>query len=142
MSVLFDTNVVLDVLLKREPFAFTAAQLMAHVERGRLRGLLGATTITTLHYLARTAVGTTTADAHIQRLLGLFEIADVTRGVLVDAVALEWPDFEDAVLHEAGRRAGATGIVTRDRVGFARATLRVYAPDALLAALSEAPGAD
>lgn len=142
MSVLFDTNVVLDVLLKREPHALTAARLMAHVERGRLRGLLVATSITTLHFVARRAVGTTMADAHIQRLLGLFEIADVTRGVLAGAVALDWPDFEDAVLHEAARHAGATGIVTRDRAGFARASLRVYAPDALLAALSQVGGAD
>lgn len=40
-----------------------------------------------------------------------------------------------AVLHEAGRLAGAASIVTRDRPGFAAAVLRVYDPETLLAAL-------
>lgn len=138
MNVLFDTNVVLDVLLARQPFAATAAALIGHVERGELRGMVGATTITTLHDLARRAVGAAAADAHIARVLSLFEVAPVTRAVLGDALAASWPDFEDAVLHEAARHAGAVGIVTRDQDGFAKATLRVYAPDALLALLTHA----
>lgn len=140
MSVLFDTNVVLDVLLARRPFAPIAAGLMAAVEAGQLRGLLSATSITTIYYLARRAAGTRATHVHVGRLLDVFELAQVGRSVLADALALEWADFEDAVLHEAARHAGAEGIVTRDRAGFARATLRVYAPDALAAALAEARG--
>ena len=138
--MLFDTNVVLDLLLARQPFAATSAALIGHVERGELGGMLGATTITTLHYLARRAVGAAAADAHVARLLSLFEVAPVTRAVLGDALAASWPDFEDAVLHEAARHATADGIVTRDADGFARATLRVYAPDDLLALLSRVDG--
>ena len=36
------------------------------------------------------------------------------------------------MLHEAARHAGAEGIVTRDRRGFLKARLRVYAPEELL----------
>jgi antirestriction protein ArdC len=52
---------------------------------------------------------------------------------------LDLVDYEDAVLHEAARHAGAEAIVTRDLKGFARARLKLYAPDELLRFLAAAP---
>lgn len=132
MRVLFDTNVVLDVLVRREPHAGVAARLMALVEHRRIQGLLGATTVTTIHYLAAKAVGTGRARRYVALLLSLFEIAPVTSRVLADALALRFRDYEDAVLHEAARQAAGDGIVTRNAEDFARSRLRVYAPDELL----------
>lgn len=135
MRVLFDTNVVLDVLLNRTPYVGTAVPLFAGVERREITGLLGATTVTTIHYLSRKSLGERGARRQVRRLLDLFEVAPVTRPVLEDALVLGFADLEDAVLHEAGRHAGAEGVVTRDADGFRMATLPVYAPDELLAIL-------
>lgn len=132
MRVLFDTNAVLDVLLARPPHAAPATALFDLVARRELDGLLGATTITTIFYLATKAVGSRPARRHVSALLGLFEIAGVTRGVLSDALRLDFQDYEDAVLHEAARHAGATAVVTRDPRGFAGASLRIYDPAELL----------
>ncbi|WP_373692226.1 PIN domain-containing protein, partial [Endozoicomonas sp. SESOKO1] len=52
MSILVDTNVILDVLLEREPFAQNSSRIMALVERKACTGYLCATTLTTIHYLA------------------------------------------------------------------------------------------
>jgi len=139
VRILFDTNVVLDVLLERRPHAISAAKLMVEVERRRIEGLLGATTVTTIHYLATRAVGRAQARNHVHNLLSIFDVAPVGRAVLSDALALDFRDYEDAVLHEAARHVGATGIVTRDPAGFARARLRVYAPDQLLRMLRALP---
>ncbi len=57
MRILFYTNVILDALLWREPHATSAARLMTHVERHRVTGLLGATTVTTIHSLLRRGAG-------------------------------------------------------------------------------------
>ncbi|MEK7667488.1 MAG: PIN domain-containing protein [Gemmatimonadota bacterium] len=135
MRLLLDTNVVLDVLLAREPHAGPAAAVLSAVETGRVTGLVGATTVTTIHYLASKAVGPRRARRLVGTLLSLCEVAPVDEDVLKDALALEFPDFEDAVLHEAARRARAKGIVTRDHQGFRRATLPVYSPTELLASL-------
>jgi hypothetical protein len=65
MRLLVDTNVVLDVLLDRQPFAEPAARLLTAIERGQVGGLLGATTITTVFYLAERARDRTgCAEAH------------------------------------------------------------------------------
>ena len=141
MRVLFDTNVVLDVLLARAPHARAATALFHHVAAKDVDGLLGATTVTTIHYLATKAVGSSQAQRHLRTLLGLFEVAAVTRPVLMDALTLGFTDYEDAVLHEAARHAGAQAIVTRDPRGFAKAKLRTYTPDELLRLLRATPKA-
>jgi predicted nucleic acid-binding protein len=132
VRVLFDTNVILDVLLARAPHVGSATALLDRVAAKTLDGLLGATTLTTIHYLATKAVGVGPAERHLRTLLGLFDVAPVTRAVLTDALDAGLPDYEDAVLHEAARHAGAEAIVTRDAQGFARARLKVYAPEELL----------
>ncbi len=73
MKILFDTNVILDVLLDREPFAEDAAYLLSKVERSEIIGFLCATTITTIHYLITKSNGSKEAIQHIQALLSLFE---------------------------------------------------------------------
>lgn len=139
MRVLFDTNVILDVLLARAPHVGPATALLDRVAAKDVDGLLGATTVTTIHYLATKAVGATKAQRHVRTLLGLFDVAPVTRPVLTDALDLGYRDYEDAVLHEAARHAGAQAIVTRDPKGFAKAQLKVYAPDELLRLMRAMP---
>ncbi len=52
---------------------------------------------------AASPIGETGARTQIEALLRLFELAPVTRPVLEGALALEFHDFEDAVLHECAR---------------------------------------
>lgn len=135
MKVLFDTNVILDVLLDREPFADDASLLLTKVERSEISGFICATTVTTIHYLATKAFGPKAAAKHIQTLLSLFVIAPVNRVVLEDAVAAKFADFEDAVLWAAASHAGANYIVTRNIGDFKNATLPVFGPREFLNAL-------
>ena len=79
MRVLFDTNIVLDVLLDRVPFSKAAVQLFAHVEHDEITGYLCGTTVTTVYYLARKVVGASKAEKEIRKLLRLFKIASVNR---------------------------------------------------------------
>ena len=128
MKILFDTNIVLDVLLDRKPFADDAAYLFAAAQRGDLSGYLCSHTITTIYYLAKKAAGHKHAQAQVEKLLILFEIAPVNRNVLAGALASKFDDFEDAVVHEAGMLVNAHGIVTRDDKGFKGASISVYSP--------------
>jgi predicted nucleic acid-binding protein len=140
VRVLFDTNVVLDVLLAREPHVGPAARLMSLVDEGRVEGILSATTVTTIHYIAAKSVGRESAARHLRELLTIFDIAAVGREVLLDALGLEFSDYEDAVLHEAARAASAAAIVTRNTTDFAAATLPLFSPAELLAAMTATSG--
>lgn len=135
MKVLFDTNVVLDVLLAREPHVRFAAPLMAMADRGAIEGVVSATTVTTIHYIAAKAVGRDAAAGHVRQLLAVFGVAGVDRDVLIAALDIDLDDYEDAVLHEAGRADAVAAIVTRNGKDFAGATIPVFEPGELYAAL-------
>ncbi|WP_228055970.1 PIN domain-containing protein [Microcoleus sp. LEGE 07076] len=98
MKVLFDTNVLLDAMLAREPFVADAAFLLNAVESGRVEGFMSATTVTDVHYLVgRQTKSSEAAIAAVTRLLALMEICAVDREILEQAIGLGLPDFEDAV---------------------------------------------
>lgn len=126
MRLLFDTNIVLDLLLDRPPFADAAADLFARVENGAVVGYLCGTTVTTIHYLTAKVVGSVRAEHEVGKLLSLFEVAPVNRAVLESALKAGFPDFEDAVIHEAACHIGAEAIVTRNVKDFKKATLRIF----------------
>lgn len=135
MKVLFDTNVVLDVLLAREPFASNAAELMTLADRRNIDGVLGATTVTTIHYLAAKVLGRRRAQRQLRALFEIFSIAPVTEELLHSAMELPLQDFEDAVLHEAARSVKADCLVTRNTRDFKKALLPMLTPSELLAAI-------
>lgn len=126
--MLLDTNVVLDVLLAREPFVHEASRIFAMVERGQAEGLLCATTLTTVDYLLARSLPGQDARAAVRRLLGLFKVAAVNRAVLDAACSGSMPDSEEAILAESANQAGAERIVTRNTRDFARSPVVAVDP--------------
>lgn len=133
MKICFDTNVVLDLLLRREPFTQDSAAVISMVESTVHTGLLCATTLTNLHHLTRRLLGEAGARRAIADFLQLMDLAHVSRPVLDAAVQAPMPDFEDAVLAHAAHQAGAHAIITRNLRDFAKSPVRAYTPLQFLA---------
>jgi len=129
--ILFDVNVVLDVLLDRKPHAGASAVAFAAVETGVVEGFLAAHAVTTIHYLIRRELSPTETRRVISGILRVFGVAPVDAGVMHEALQLSCPDFEDAVTAAAGRFAGCEYIVTRDTKGFRGSPIRPVTPEAL-----------
>jgi predicted nucleic acid-binding protein len=70
MRVLFDTNVVLDVLLRREPWVVEAQALWQAVDDGRIVGYIPAVAVTNIVYIARRQ--TQSLDRYMSR--GVWEL--------------------------------------------------------------------
>lgn len=136
MRVLFDTNILIDFLLDRAPFADAAADLLSRVDRGEIQGLACANSFTTIFYLAQKAVGLADARRYISALLSILEVAPVNRATLEHAADSVTSDFEDAVIIEAGQQASAECIVTRNERDFANSPIPVYSPATLLGLLA------
>lgn len=137
MTVLVDTNVILDVMLGREPHLPDSAAVLAAVETARCAGLLCATTVTTIHYIAERKIGGPASLASIAELMSIFGVAAVNQAVLRAAMLRGMADFEDAVLHEAALQAGAHCIVTRNTDDFSLAEIPVFTPAQFIAVLAD-----
>src|SRR5205823_5493888 len=97
VKVLLDTNVVLDVLLNRQPFISDSQQVWQATDQGRIDGYITATTVTDIFYLARKLFGVGSAESAIRVCLATFQICPVDRRTLEMALSLSGSDFEDNV---------------------------------------------
>jgi len=131
LKILFDTNVILDVLLNRKEFIEHSANIVGMVESKQIEGCLSATTITTLDYLISKATNRKQAKIEIKKLLSIFKIADVNSKVIELSLASQFEDFEDAVQYYSGECCGMEGLVTRNIKDYKRASLPIYSPEEL-----------
>lgn len=135
MHILFDTNVVLDVLLRREPWVTEAIGVWRANDEGQIVGYILASAMTDIFYIARRLAGLEIARTTVRTCLEAFEICTVDRQTLEQAEALPGNDFEDNLQIACASLGGIDAIVTRDKDGFNAATIPVWTPAELLTRL-------
>jgi predicted nucleic acid-binding protein len=135
LKLAFDTNVILDVLLERAPYAESASRLWAGVETGKAVGVLPAHAITTLWSLVAETRSAASARTVVALVARVFDVATVDQSVVRRALELEFRDFEDAVCAAAAEVAGCELIVTRNGRDFAGSPVRAVDPLTALALL-------
>ncbi len=132
MNIMFDTNVILDLWMAREPHWKEAAELVGQVEQGKISGYLCPTTITTLHYLGKRVLGEKQARALVSKLLDLFEVGYLTPEVFRDALNSKITDFEDAVLEAVSVASQVDVIATRNLKDFRKSRITAKSPVQIL----------
>lgn len=132
LRVLFDTNVILDVLLRREPWRSDSRTAWnAHVD-GLAEAYVAAISFTNLFFVLRRLTGTENARLAVRACLSTFPVVAVDREVLLIADALHGVDFEDNVQIACARILHLDAIVTRDAAGFEGTSITVLMPAELL----------
>lgn len=135
MNALIDTNVIVDVMARRQPFFADSSHVLDKAERGDFTAWICATTITAVFYLVRRHLGSQATVERIQDLTAICSTATVNQAVIAAALQSPISDFEDAVLHHSALNAGADCIVTRNESDFKHSTLLIYTPAQFLSAL-------
>lgn len=129
MEVLLDTNVVLDVLLNREPWVKSASIIWHAIDEKRVTGYIAACTLADIAYIARRLKDQATARVALDLCLQTFEICPVDRRTVDEAMQLPGKDFEDNVQIACAIFAGVSAIVTRDSAGFQATAIPALSPD-------------
>lgn len=129
MRILVDTNVVLDILQKREPFFADSYRALCKAIEEDVECLISASAVTDIFYVLRKAHGSAQqAKEQIERLAQLVSFADV-RGTDIHAALMRaMPDFEDAVVDAVAERYGASYILTRNIKDFVGSTVPAIPP--------------
>ena len=136
MRVLLDTNIVLDVLLNRDPWVKEATLIWRAIDDNRLEGYIVASSLTDIFYIARRLAGIDKARAAVRICLDAFQICTVNRQALEAAERLPDSDFEDNLQIACAHLESLDAIVTRDRGGFTGSTMPVLSPADLLTHLT------
>lgn len=128
MRVLFDTDLILDLVLDREPFADAAAAVFTLHEKGRIRGYISGITLVNVFYLTRKSKGIAGARKAVEELLTTLSICPLDQLVLENAHRLTFTDYEDAVQHACATACGLDAIITRNLADYKNSTLPVFSP--------------
>ena len=136
MRVLFDTNVVLDVLLDRHPWVADSKALWVANDNATIEGWMTASSMTDLFYIIRKHSGTERAVSSVSVCLDAFEICSVDKAKLSAAAAMETRDFEDNLQIVCAEQNQLDAIVSRDKAGFVKSSIAVLTPSELLARLN------
>src|SRR3989344_6692565 len=132
-SILFDINVILDILFDRKPFSEPAVKCLHLVSIGEIEGYLSAHAVTTIYYISQKYVSKAKARQTLANLLSKFQVAPVNHKVLTEALALDFSDYEDAVTYAAALSERVGLILTRNIKDFKKADILVLAPEQYLA---------
>ena len=129
MEILLDTNVVLDVLLNREPWVRSASIIWRAIDEKRITGYIAACTLADIAYIAQRLKDQATAHIALNLCLKTFEICPVDRRTVNEAIQLPGRDFEDNMQIACAMFSGVAVIVTRDSAGFQASTISALSPD-------------
>lgn len=130
--MLIDTNVVLDVLCKREGFYEDAARIMKYCEVNKITGVISALTIPNIVYIMRKELDAQKTRDVIEKLQLVFTIADLKSDDIKKALSMNFKDFEDALQSACASRIKADYIITRNIRDFINSKVTAIKPTELL----------
>lgn len=111
---MIDANIILDVLMERQPHCKTSSLIWKLCETDLAEGYVSTLTIANLIYVMRKELSPDQTAVIIRQLKLIFHIADFTSQDLSRAANMEWNDFEDAVQSAIAERIHADRIITRN----------------------------
>ncbi|MEM8639322.1 MAG: PIN domain-containing protein [Cyanobacteria bacterium P01_G01_bin.54] len=139
MKILFDTNVLLDVLLSREPFIESSRTLMQAIDTGQMTAYVTATTLTDIFYIVRKQTKSyDRANQAITTILFSMNVCKVDRQIIERAIAFAFKDFEDAIQVACAVVEPVDAIVSRN-LALAQDSMLIVSPQELCDCLSAKP---
>lgn len=129
MIVLVDTNVIVDVLLKREAFMKEAQIIITKCADREITGYLAAHSIPNLFYILRKAYSKEERRVFIKNLCDIFHISDLNAEKIISAVQNDkFADFEDCLQEECAVEVMADYIITRNTDDYKNSRIKAVEP--------------
>jgi predicted nucleic acid-binding protein len=138
MIVLVDTNILLDVIMQREPFRVVAERVWKLVEEGQLDGHIAAISLNNIFYLARKTLGSAGALDAVRDVRRLFKLVPLDERVVDAALDSAGADLEDAIQAASALHVLARHVVTRNVSDFASLGISAVSGEQLLGLLPPA----
>ena len=129
MRLMIDTNIILDVLLEREPFYESSKAILELCESGKVCGFISASAATDIFYLVRKALHSNEeAYEALGNILKIVKILTVTNDDVMSAFLRHASDFEDCLLAICARSNKCDAIVTRNKKDFLNFGITIFSP--------------
>lgn len=137
MKIMCDTNVIIDVLLEREPFVEDSCKVLNLCEEHKIDGFVSASSVTDIYYLVRKYTHSTDlAYKAVGKMLEIVKVCSVTNNDVLTAFQRKAKDFEDCLVATCAKSIHCDYIVTRNKRDFEEFDISLLTPAELLQQLS------
>ena len=133
MRCMIDTNIILDVLMEREPFFENSKAVLSLCEEKKIQGFISASAATDIFYIIRKALGSTEqAYNALGHILNIVKVLTVTNDDINTAFLQRAKDFEDCLLATCAKSNRCDGIITRNKKDFLSFGMTLFLPEEIL----------
>lgn len=129
-KVFLDTNILIDLMLNRMPFAGYAEKIFKLRDEYDYEIYISALSVANIVYV----LNHTNKSPHavVGKLMQLTEIVNFTKDIFNQTLQSKFNDFEDGIQHSSAIFVDADVIVTRNKKDFKYAILPVLSPEEFL----------
>lgn len=124
-KLLVDTNIVIDLLSKREKFYEEAQELFTLADTKSLKLYISALTFANTHYILSESLKFNDATKILIKFKVLVTVLPVDGKILELALISDFKDFEDAIQYHTALENNLDMIITRNKKDFKAAALPV-----------------
>jgi predicted nucleic acid-binding protein len=129
MKILLDTNIVMDIIEKREPSCKDAISLLKSVVAMDAVCYFSASSAKDIFYLIKKHTGSLEkAKKAIVSISNFATFCDTTKQDVQNALLSDMTDFEDAVLVSGAERENMDYVITGNKKDFANSTVKAVTP--------------
>lgn len=128
ITVFFDTNIMIDVLGRREQFCHPSLQIMSLADRGILRICVSAMSYSTASFILSRDNKAMDIVAEFAKFAKITTATPVDSETIEESIRSEFNDFEDAMQYFSALRQNIDYIITRNKKDFKAAQVPVFEP--------------
>ncbi|MFA6979678.1 MAG: PIN domain-containing protein [Ignavibacteriaceae bacterium] len=118
IKLFVDSDIILDLLAKREPHYIHAAELFTLIDRKAITAYTSPLIFANLHYLLKKSTSNTYALKSLRKLKTLINILPIDEKIIDQSLNSEFNDFEDAIQYFTAVNNGITLILTRNKIDY------------------------
>ncbi len=128
IRALLDTDVILDLVLARDPFVDAAAELWLAHEQRRFAAYVAPITPINVFYIVRKIKGAAVAREAVDILVTTLHVCAIDQQVLRSALTVPMTDYEDTVQVATAISHQLDAIVTRNTSDYTNAAIQIFSP--------------
>ncbi|WKN40800.1 PIN domain-containing protein [Tunicatimonas pelagia] len=132
-KIFLDSDVLLDLLLDREPFADDIVEIIEDATADNVSLCVSPISITNVNYIIGKLENQKKADSQTKKILEIVKVENVEQGIITKAAHSKFKDFEDAVQNYCAEDAGHQIIITRNTKDYKESVLSILTPKEYLA---------
>jgi predicted nucleic acid-binding protein len=124
-KVFVDTDIIYDMLAKREPHFQAAARLFTLSDGGKIQIFISALTIANIHYLISKQLSPDEAKQIIRKFRLMVHIVPINEKIIDLALNSDFKDFEDAIQHYCALENDIPILLTRNLRDYKKSQISV-----------------